>query len=236
MNLSERLEHVAALCGSGTALADIGCDHGYLGIWLVKKGAFRNVIAMDLRSGPLAAAKSHVEEEGLSGQIECRLSDGCDKLARGEAEVISFAGMGGPLMISLLERDMALIRSMKRLVLQPQSEIPKVRQWLKDNGFRIEDEDIVFEDGKFYPMMAAVPGNWEDYGMPETAAVLFGAKLLSIRHPVLKECLIRKLAQKEEVMKELTATGEDNERKIRRRAEVEHTVADIREALKLYET
>jgi tRNA (adenine22-N1)-methyltransferase len=237
MVLSERLKHVALLAGSGKCLADIGCDHGYLGIWLVKNKYFERVIAMDLRKGPLQAAQRNVREEGLADRIECRLSDGCDKLNEGEAQVLSFAGMGGPLMISLLERNIKLTRSMDRLVLQPQSEIPEVRLWLKANGFRIDDEDIVYEDGKFYPMMAAVKGDWDDNGVGSKAAVMFGGRLLTRKHPVLKAYLEKSLFQNEEVLARLTtASAGENERMNIRIAEVEASIADIREALKLYET
>ncbi|MCR5119278.1 MAG: class I SAM-dependent methyltransferase [Lachnospiraceae bacterium] len=236
MNLSERLQHVAKICGSGRTLADIGCDHAYLGIWLVSERRFERVIAMDLREGPLMAARRHVEEEGLSDKIECRLSDGCDRLDAGEADVISFAGMGGPLMISLLKRDMAVSKSAKRLVLQPQSEIPVVRQWLKSNGFRIEEEDIVCEDGKFYPMMAAVPGEWDDAGAAERLALAFGGALLEKKHPVLRAYLEKNLKQYGEVLSQLRQTAEDNERRNGRIREVEQDIADIREALKVYET
>lgn len=233
MVLSERLKHVALLAGSGKCLADIGCDHGYLGIWLVKNKLFEHVIAMDLREGPLQAARHNVEEEGLSDSIECRLSDGCDKLMKGEAQVLSFAGMGGPLMISLLERDPDLISSMDRLVLQPQSEIPEVRLWLKANGFCIAEEDIVCEDGKFYPMMAAVKGEWKDRQLD----VLFGGVLLEKKHPVLKDFLEKNLLQKMEVLETLIAASDSgNERVNGRIAEVEASIADIREALKVYET
>ena len=236
MILSERLKHVADLCGRGKTLADIGCDHGYLGIWLVKEKRFEHVIAMDLRKGPLAAAENHVKEEGLEDKIECRLSDGCDKLNAGEAEVINFAGMGGPLMISLLERDMSITESAKRLVLQPQSEIPSVRRWLKAKGFRIEAEDMVCEDGKFYTMMAACAGEWDNAAVAEEAALLFGGQLLAGKHPVLKDFLVKKLSQEEAVLRELT-DGEETagERRRMRAAEVERGIADIREALKVYE-
>ncbi len=236
MVLSERLKHVALLAGSGNSLADIGCDHGYLGIWLVRNKLFEHVIAMDLREGPLNAARHNVEEEGLSDFIECRLSDGCDKLKKGEAQVLNFAGMGGPLMISLLERNMELTRSMDRLVLQPQSEIPDVRQWLKANGFSIVDEDIVCEDGKFYPMMAAVKGKWDDHGAGDKEAILFGGSLLKKKHPVLKAYLEKNLTQNEDVLARLTAAlGAENERMNERITEVEASIADIREALKFYE-
>lgn len=236
MNLSERLRHVAYLCGSGGTLADIGCDHGYLGIWLIKEKCFEHVIAMDLRKGPLQAAREHVAEEGLADRIECRLSDGCDRLVAGEADVISFAGMGGPLMISLLERDMTITKSAGKLVLQPQSEIPSVRRWLRDNGYRIEDEDIVCEDGKFYPMMAAVPGEWDDAGAGEEAALAYGGMLLEKKHPVLKAYLEKILKQNEDVLDGLKSAGDtENERRSIRTAEVERGIAGIREALKVYE-
>ncbi len=232
---SERLKAVAALAGRGDTLADIGCDHGYLGIGLIKAGCFKHVIAMDLREGPLNAARKNIREEGLTEEIECRLSDGCDKLKPGEADVVCFAGMGGALMIELMERALSVIQGLKRLVLQPQSEVASVRRWLWDKGFTPEAEAMIYEDGKYYPMMAAVYGGRDDDGMPGEAAFEFGGLLLKDKDPVLRSFLEHKLIQEEEILAALKAAGEGNERRSIRMEELKHSMALIMEALGFYE-
>jgi tRNA (adenine22-N1)-methyltransferase len=112
---------------------------------------------MDLREGPLSRAREHIKEQGLSERITLRLSDGVSALAQGEADTILIAGMGGELIIRILTDGADICHSVRELILQPQSVIGEVRRYLRENGYRITDEDMVLEDGKFYPMMRVVP-------------------------------------------------------------------------------
>ena len=103
MRLSDRLECILACCGSGNCVADVGTDHGQVPIELVSRGRFSGAVAMDVRTGPLQRAEEHVRQRGLRDKIDLRLSDGLEKLAPGEADVIVIAGMGGPLMGRILQ-------------------------------------------------------------------------------------------------------------------------------------
>ncbi|MCR5603424.1 MAG: class I SAM-dependent methyltransferase [Lachnospiraceae bacterium] len=161
MHISQRLSSVAALITPGLSVADIGCDHAYLAIHLIENLISPRVIAMDINKGPLKRAEEHVIEAGLNGKIELRLSDGLLKLKPGEAECIVMAGMGGPLMTGIMDAAPAVCADAAEFILQPQSEIRDVRHYLEDNGYRIVSEDLVYEEGKFYPMMKAVHGNNE---------------------------------------------------------------------------
>ena len=156
--LSERLRMLAGMVTVGSRLADVGCDHGYLSIELVRSGVCPAAIAMDVREGPLAAAGKHIGEAGLSQYITTRLSDGLGECRAGEADALVCAGMGGRLMERILRADMEKARGMRELILQPQSELPQFRLFLRENGFEIIDEDAVFEDGKYYFAMKAVYG------------------------------------------------------------------------------
>jgi tRNA (adenine22-N1)-methyltransferase len=157
MKLSKRMEAAAAMVSAGNILADVGTDHGYIPIELVQRGIVPSAIAMDLREGPLSRAREHIKEQGLSGRITLRLSDGVSALSRGEADTVLIAGMGGELIIRILTDGADICRSVRELVLQPQSVIGEVRRFLRENGYRITDEDMVLEDGKFYPMMRVIP-------------------------------------------------------------------------------
>ena len=147
MELSKRLTAVAALVTPGSRLADVGTDHGYIPIWLVKNGRIPCAVAMDVNKGPLLRAEENIREEGLEEKIETRLSDGLKKLCPGEADAAVIAGMGGALTIYILEAASRVLPGMKELILQPQSEIAKVRRWLEDQGWQIAEEDMVEEDG-----------------------------------------------------------------------------------------
>ena len=108
---------------------------------------------MEVGNGPLCAAKEHVAERGLESVIETRLSDGLHNYIIGEADTLICAGMGGRLMMRILSDDREKTVSFRELILQPQSEIEQFRRWLRRQGYCITDENMIEEDGKFYPMM-----------------------------------------------------------------------------------
>lgn len=157
MELSIRLSAVADLILPTETFADVGCDHGYLSIYLVQRNICQKVIAMDVRKGPLARAAQTIERFGCENVVETRLSDGIQKLALGEADGFVCAGMGGRLVLQILHRDKEKVACMKQVILQPQSELWLVRRMLSRWGMEIETERMVFEEGKFYPMMRIRP-------------------------------------------------------------------------------
>ena len=171
MELSNRLQAVADLLDCHEAIADIGCDHGFVSIYLIESKKASKVLAMDVNKGPLERAKEHVEEKRLSTYIETRLSDGAkalefftneDGASKLEVQAALVAGMGGRLMIHIIQDSIDKFTSMDEFVLQPQSEIPKVRQFIREIGYHIEKENMILEDGKYYPMMKVVKGKGND--------------------------------------------------------------------------
>ena len=186
MQLSKRLQAVANLVTPGKRLADIGTDHGYVPIWLYEQGRIPFALAMDLREGPLQRAKEHIRMHGLDEKIKTRLSDGLEKLLPGEADSIVIAGMGGMLVVKILTQGQAVLDSIQELILQPQSDLDAVREYLHRTGFVIVQEEMVFEEGKYYPMMKAVHGENTD---DRKIWFLYGRLLLENRHPVLESYL-----------------------------------------------
>lgn len=153
IKLSQRLLHLADMVTEGFVLADVGTDHGYVPIYLLRERKIPRAFAMDIKKGPLLRAKEHIESFGLGDYITLRLSDGLAELSVGEADSILIAGMGGGVMLHILEEGRAAVALAKELILQPQSEIEKVRKYLYQMGYVIDREDLVFEDGKYYPML-----------------------------------------------------------------------------------
>lgn len=151
--LSKRLRAIAGMVTTGSRVCDVGCDHGFVPIWLAEHGISPKVLAMDVRSGPLGTAKEHIAERGLDSCIETRLSDGLHNYNIGEADTLICAGMGGGLMLRILSEEPDKTASFRELILQPQSEIEQFRAGLRQMGYRIVDEIMIEEDGKFYPMM-----------------------------------------------------------------------------------
>ena len=234
MELSKRLYAVVSLVTEGASVADIGTDHGYIPIYLVKNQISSRVIAMDINKGPLERAREHIQAEGLEDRIETRLSDGCEALKPGDADTMIAAGMGGGLVIKILTDYPEVTESMKDFILQPQSEIQKVRKYLNEHGFQIVAEDMVFEEGKYYPMMKARHASGkrpaEIYSQVE---YLYGKRLLESRHPVLYEYLNRENEIKSSILENLKK--QKGERIQARIGELETELVDIREAKKRFE-
>lgn len=227
MNLSERMKANSGLVPRSECLADVGTDHGYVPICLVKEGRVRRAVAMDVNEGPLRRAEENIAREGLTDRISVRLSDGLLGLEPGEADVVLIAGMGGPLTIRILEmgkEKLAAGLKVAALVLQPQSEVPAVRRYLHENGWLIRREDMVLEDGKFYPAMQAVRGH-EDLSDMQ---IVYGPRLLQEKHPVLKEYLLHEERTLRRVLENLErASGSRKEERI---AEVRRKLSENREA------
>ena len=148
--LSDRLTMVSSLLGNANAIADVGCDHGYLPIYLLETGTYHRAIAMDVNEGPLRKARENIRLHNLSDRIDIRLSDGVSALKAGEADSISICGMGGNVMMHIFQMGEAIFKSTPVIVIQPQSEYTLLRKYLLENGYVFDDEDIVLEDGKYY--------------------------------------------------------------------------------------
>lgn len=235
--LSERLRTVAGMVTVGNAVCDVGCDHGFVPIYLVQQGISPKVIAMDLREGPLRAAREHVAAYGLEGQIVTRLSDGLHNYEKNEADTLICAGMGGGLMMRILAADREKTDSFRELILQPQSEVEKFRRFLRESGYRILDEEMLREDGKFYQAIrAASAGNGEcgkEARMDEKLCKLqdrYGPVLLQKKTPVFFEFLEREAAVYEEILVRLRGQGLSDEKRKARFAQVEEMLADNRKA------
>lgn len=156
MVLSERLMMSIGMIPAGKVVADVGCDHARVAIWLVKNGIAPRVIATDLRTGPLSHADANIAYFHCEDKIETRLSDGLANLRPSEAEVILIAGMGGALTVHILSEGLERMQEAEELILQPQSERGAVRRFLLTHGFDITEEKCCVEDGKFYNSIHAV--------------------------------------------------------------------------------
>ena len=128
----------------GNRIADIGTDHAYIPIYLVKNDLAEYVIAGDVRQGPVDIAKANVEKHKLSDKIEVRLGSGLSVIEKGEVDTVIIAGMGGQLISEILSADTEKARECN-LVLQPMNAQYELRKYLISNGFSITDEDIAIE-------------------------------------------------------------------------------------------
>jgi len=225
VKISDRLKTAASLIREGAVLADVGTDHGYVPIYLLEQKKIKSAIAMDINKGPLERAREHIHLYGMDAYIQTRLSDGAEALLPNEADSILIAGMGGELILHILTEGESVCSTAKELILQPQSEIHKVREYLRRHQYKIEDEDMVCEEGKYYPMMRAVKTEQDETWNrlnDQTIAVcdIYGPLLLRNGNPVLRRFLVRQHGQLTQILQTLEAQKE-SEQIIRRIAEVQ---------------
>ena len=183
--LSDRLLACAGFIKKGSRVADIGCDHGYLSLYLLQEGIASSVIASDVNEGPLNSARRNAEKFGYQDKIDFFLSDGVRSIPR-DFDTMVCAGMGADTMMSIIADayDEWLADPKYTLILQCQSKRPELRQWLYDKGFRINRETLA-KDGKFvYSIMEVVfdPG----HGITP-AETYITPQLLADNHPLLPE-------------------------------------------------
>lgn len=150
--LSKRLQMVFRSVPQNSAVADIGTDHAFLPIALMKSGVARRVIACDIAKGPLAVAAKNVEKSGVSG-IELRLSNGLEMIEPAEVEVVTIAGMGGDLIARILAAAPWVKNPSKRLILQAMTSADSLRDYLYSNGFNILSELAVTDCGRVYSVI-----------------------------------------------------------------------------------
>ena len=157
--ISKRLETVASFVPQGAVLLDVGSDHAYLPIELVEKGHIERAIAGEVVVGPYQFAVKNVESHGLTEKIYVRLANGLAAFEEADqVSVITIAGMGGRLIVTILEDGLDKLATVERLILQPNNREDKLRSWLQEHGFQIIAESILEEAGKFYEIIVAEAG------------------------------------------------------------------------------
>lgn len=212
--LSKRMEAVVNMVSPQSfTVADIGCDHAYVSIALIQLQPARRVVAMDVREGPLEIAEKNVKIYGMEEKIELRLSDGLDKLGKGEADTIIIAGMGGLLIKSILEKGKNILSYREKspvLILQPQSDVREVRIFLYEHAYHIVQEMILEEEGKYYTVIKAVPG--EKKGCFFDAEWQYGKYNLECRNKVLYTYLQKEKQTLENILIRLRDTIEQTEK------------------------
>ena len=236
MELSKRLKAVAGLVTEGASVADIGTDHGYVPIWLIQSGRAAKVIAMDVNEGPLERARGHIRSKRLENVIFTRKSDGLQALHVGEADTMIAAGMGGGLVIRILENSPELQQYVDSLDIDWNSTFRKIGDFLSkgigdlfNSAFSVE-EDMVEEDGKYYPMMKLVHGEEAPYSQEE---LYYGRLLLKKKNPVLYQFLQREHSLKRGIADRLgDQTGKGAES---RQKELQDELERIEHAIASYE-
>ena len=225
--VSKRMKKIADMV-SAKRVADIGCDHGFISIYLIKEKDVDHVFAMDINDGPLKRAYEHVNEYGLRNRIEVIKSDGAKAIKPGEADGAVIAGMGGRLTERIILDSIDVFQKMDEMILSPQSEIDHVRRFLIQNGFDILDEDMVLDESKFYVIIkcsydASLKRQIDD------VQALYGPVLIEKKHPVLIDYLNERLIKLEDIVKRIDeGTEQKSDKKRARTDEVNGEIELIR--------
>ena len=205
--LSYRLSRVASHVPKGAVVADIGSDHAYLPCYLVGEGLVERAIAGEVVKGPFESAKKQVRQERLEDRITVRLASGLAAIEREDGvTAITIAGMGGPLIASILEQDKALLDGVQRLILQPNVHAKAIRQWAAANNWRIVEEEILEENSKIYEIVVLEFAR-EPVALGE-AELLFGPLLMAQRSDVFQVKWQREMAQWKTIVASMEANAE----------------------------
>jgi len=196
--LSRRLARVAAHVPAGARLADIGSDHGYLPLALLRRGAIVAAVAGEVALTPFRSAQRSVRESGLERQITVRLANGLAAIEPQDGiTAISLCGMGGETIRDILEAGKARLNGRERLILQPNGGEQPLRQWLMDNGYRILCEEVLRENRFDYEIIVTERAEPTVYSAEE---LYFGPLQLQARSPAFLAKWQRRLRQKHKIL------------------------------------
>lgn len=180
--MTARLFAAAKFVKRGSTVADVGTDHAYIPIWLLKNGICPSAVAMDINRGPILRAEDNIKKFGLESKICTKLSDGLAALNAGEADTAIIAGMGGILINQILKNAKHLYSSVHHYILQPMTAVEETRKFLEENGFLIEDECLAQEGVKLYTVISAVRGSMK---IEKEIDYYIGEKLICRRDALL---------------------------------------------------
>lgn len=227
MNLSDRLKTISEMIDNNTkTIVDVGTDHGYIPIYLVKNKKINYAIASDINKGPVEKAKLNIKNYNLENMINCRLGGGLTTIKKNEVEVAIIAGMGGNLIRDIIENSLDIFKKLDYVILQPVQNPEVLKEYIYSKGYDILDEELVKEDGKFYEIFKIRYNN----NIKEIENIYYEISeiLLKKKHPVMKEYLNFKL---EKYIKICDGLKLNSEGSISRKKELEFKVSKIKEFL-----
>ncbi|WP_256575745.1 MULTISPECIES: tRNA (adenine(22)-N(1))-methyltransferase TrmK [unclassified Pseudomonas] len=196
--LSMRLERVAAQVPQGARLADIGSDHGYLPVALMRRGAIAAAVAGEVARTPFHAAERTVRDNGLDESITVRLANGLEAIEPDDGiTAVSLCGMGGETIRDILDSGKARLNGRERLILQPNGGEEPLRLWLMENGYRILHEEVLRENRFDYEIIVAERGEAPAYSDRE---LYFGPLQMQARSPAFLDKWQRTLRRRQQTL------------------------------------
>ncbi|EJT5936043.1 tRNA (adenine(22)-N(1))-methyltransferase [Clostridium perfringens] len=226
MELSKRLKRIAEHVDKCESVADIGTDHGYIPIYLVKEGICKKAIASDINKGPIEKAKVNVAFEGVSNKVKCLLGPGLNPLKVGEVNGVILAGMGGNLTRDILLADMDKVKKYDFIILQPAQNPEVLREFLYKNDYEIIDEDLIKDEGRFYELFKVKYNeNSEKLVFEDELEYEVSPLLRKKNHPLFKEFIEEKINRCETI---LSFIKEDTESAKKRKSDLEEKINKLK--------
>ncbi|EHK2405313.1 class I SAM-dependent methyltransferase [Clostridium perfringens] len=226
MELSKRLKRIAEHVDKCESVADIGTDHGYIPIYLVKEGICKKAIASDINKGPIEKAKVNVAFEGVSNKVKCLLGPGLNPLKVGEVNGVILAGMGGNLTRDILLADMDKVIKYDFIILQPAQNPEVLREFLYKNDYEIIDEDLIKDEGRFYELFKVKYNENSEKLVFEDGLYYEVSPLLREKnHPLFKEFIEEKINRCETI---LSFIKEDTEAAKKRKSDLEEKINKLK--------
>ena len=226
MELSKRLKRIAEHVDKCESVADIGTDHGYIPIYLVKEGICKKAIASDINKGPIEKAKVNVAFEGVSNKVKCLLGPGLNPLKVGEVNGVILAGMGGNLTRDILLADMDKVKKYDFIILQPAQNPEVLREFLYKKDYEIIDEDLIKDEGRFYELFKVKYNENSEKLVFEDGLYYEVSPLLREKnHPLFKEFIEEKINRCETI---LSFIKEDTEAAKKRKSDLEEKINKLK--------
>ncbi|MGN0145407.1 MAG: tRNA (adenine(22)-N(1))-methyltransferase [Clostridium sp.] len=230
MEISKRLTWILDKMDRCKVIMDVGTDHGYIPIELIKRNIADKVIASDINKDPLKKAKLNISLEGLSSKIDLRLGGGLEPLKNNEAQGILIAGMGGNLIRDILENDMSKVKNIDYLILQPAQNPEVLREYLYTGNYEVIDEDICLDEGKFYELFKV---KYRENNSTKLEDIFYEVSplLLNKKSEVFKQYLEEKASKYKKVR---SFIKDETEHALARKEELNNKVKAIEELLKTF--
>ena len=157
IRLDERLSLIASLVDYGK-VADVGCDHGKLGYFLVSTDRASQVIATDISAPSLKKARELADENGVADIMQTRLGDGLSPVRTREVDTVVIAGLGGDVISGILEGARKEGKCFAHFILSANTHPEKVREEIEKSSHTITFDDLITCGGKTYTVIKTQEG------------------------------------------------------------------------------
>lgn len=226
MQLSSRLKAICNMIDNCDCVADIGTDHGYIPIYLVKKNICNSAIASDINKGPIRKAEINIRNEELQNKIECRLGSGLNTIKFGEVQEIIIAGMGGNLIRDIIDENISIFKSVDTLILQPVQNPEVLREYIYIMGFTIVDEELCIDENIFYEIIKVKYD--KNKRNIDTIFYEVGERLIEKKHPLVNRFINKKIDKYRTILNYIKENGNSAKR---RKINIENKILRLQELI-----